>query len=56
MDVIPSTALNQYLITDTDKRLECESVCDCESKEQTGSSWDRVTASHFTCVTACMGV
>lgn len=37
MDVIPSAALNQYLITDTEERLRvCVSVCMCLFNRQGG--------------------
>lgn len=57
MDVIPSAALNQYLITDTEERLECVSVCVCEGARRSETGYQvgmeaEVRPSNATCVTA----
>ncbi len=57
MDVISSAALNQYLITHTEERLECVSVCVCERRRERerqviGMKVFGVTPSNVTCVIA----
>lgn len=59
MDVIPSAALNQYLITDTEERLKCVSVCLCvrESKRNSETGYQvGMTASNVTGMTALVRV